>query len=187
VAANLGVALALTGNDVICVDADPTHPRLAQYLEIPEADVKTLDWQGGAPDLSAALREVQIGNGAAAHGAHGHTDRSESRPELDRMNSAVGDRPPGRVRLLTWGNEQDTLAHPSIADLASELKARAGYVIVDTRPLSSGTTLGLLAVADETVIVVREEKTTREQARFARQTLETLQISSYSLVAIGSD
>ena len=59
VAANLSVALSLAGQDVICVDADPTPPRLTNYLELQHADGNASGTQDRA-GLAASLRDVEV-------------------------------------------------------------------------------------------------------------------------------
>jgi succinoglycan biosynthesis transport protein ExoP len=183
VAANLGVALALAGHDVICVDTDPTSPRLSHYLDLEPAGGNASPLKSERADLLEALRDVSIRTEDAA----GNESAEPPLPDLGRSaNRAAGDGRPGRMQLLVWGHEQEALTHRTIPDLAAELKAQAGYVVVDTPPLPSGTTLALLSVADETIVVAREAKTTKEQARFVRQTLERLHVPSYSIVSIGA-
>ena len=70
-------------------------------------------------------------------------------------------------------------------DLAEELKAKAAYVVVDTPALPSSTTLTLLSIADETLVITREKKTKKAEATFVRQTLERLQVRNYSIVSFG--
>jgi Mrp family chromosome partitioning ATPase len=191
VAANLGVALAVAGHDVICVDADPESPGLSNYLDLERTDgnASSLKSQRGLRD---ALRDVSIPNGVAERHSGsadaGGNERAE--PPLDFLGRSASrssaDGGPGRMRLLVWGPEQEAITHPTIRGLATELRALAEYVLVDTPALPSGTTLALLSVADETIVVAREERTTREQARFVRQTLERHHVPSYSVVSIGT-
>jgi hypothetical protein len=94
----------------------------------------------------------------------------------------------GRLQLLELGEgalSDQTLASWSIADLIADLKALASYVIVDGPSLSSGTTFALLSVSDSAIIAAREGRTTKEQARFVRNALETLQMPRWGIVSIG--
>lgn len=193
VAANLGVALALAGHDVICVDADPHQSRgLSHYLDLERMGGNASPLKSEHGDLPEALRDVSIRNGVAEGqsrpaDAAGNEPAEPSLPGFGRSaNRAPGDGRPGRMQLLVWGHEQEALTHRTIPELAAELKGQARYIVVDSPPLSSGTTLALLSVADETIVVAREERTTKEQARVVRQTLERLHVASYSIVSIGS-
>jgi capsular polysaccharide biosynthesis protein len=194
VAANLSVALSLAGQDVICVEADPTPPRLTNYLELQQADGNASGTQDRA-DLAALLRDVEVRRGsdhldggeeAAAHQLGGAAGESR----ISDLDSAADGKPvngrTGRIQLLVWGDEQEELPNVAIDDLAAELKARAAYVVVDTPPLPSGTTLALLSLADETLVVTREKKTKKAQAKFVRQTLERLHVQNYSIVSFES-
>jgi capsular polysaccharide biosynthesis protein/cellulose biosynthesis protein BcsQ len=186
VAANLGVALALAGENVICVDADPTQPRLSHYLGVQQVDGNSVNSRRGSFDLQEALRDVDIRNGAVQDANASPGEAQEQPPPNLGWSDKLRGRTPGRIQLLTWGNEQEARAHRSIADLAAELKVRTGYVVVDAPPLPAGTTFSLLSIADETIVVAREEKTTKDQARFVRQTLKRLRVPSYSIVSIGA-
>jgi capsular polysaccharide biosynthesis protein/cellulose biosynthesis protein BcsQ len=190
VAANLSVALSLAGQDVICVDADPTPPRLTNYLELQQADGNASGTQDRA-DLAASLRDVEVrrdaqplnGGETAAPlgGAAGESHTSDLDSAAD--GKSVSGRP-GRIQLLVWGDKQEGLPL-AMNDLAAELRARAAYVVVDTPPLPSSTTLALLSIADETVVITREKKTKKAEATFVRRTLERLQVRDYSIVSFG--
>jgi capsular polysaccharide biosynthesis protein len=185
VAANLSVALSLAGQDVICVDADPTPPRLTNYLELQQADGSASGTQDRA-DLAASLRDVKVRRDARPLNGGEETAAGKSRAsELDSAadGKSVSGRP-GRIQLLVWGDKQEGLPL-AMNDLAAELKARAAYVVVDSPPLTSSTTLALLSIADETVVITREKKTKKAEATFVRRTLERLQIRDYSLVSFG--
>jgi capsular polysaccharide biosynthesis protein/cellulose biosynthesis protein BcsQ len=190
VAANLSVALSLAGQDVICVDADPTPPRLTNYLELQQADGSASGTHDRA-DLAGSLRDVEVRrdarplNGAEETAAPLGGAAGKSASDLDSASDgkSVSGRP-GRIQLLVWGDKQEGLPS-AMNDLAAELKARAAYVIVDTPHLPSSTTLALLSIADETVVITRAKKTKKAEATFVRQTLERLQVRDYSVVSFG--
>lgn len=191
VAANLSVALSLAGQDVICVDADPTPPRLTNYLELQQADGSASGAQDRA-DLAALLRDVEVRHGskrpegreeAAAHQLSGAAGENRTSDLDSAADGKLVNGRTGRIQLLAWGDEQEDLSNLAIDDLAAELKARAAYVVVDTPPLPSGTTLALLSIADETIVVTREKKTKKAQAKVVRRTLERLDVRNYSIVS----
>jgi capsular polysaccharide biosynthesis protein/cellulose biosynthesis protein BcsQ len=189
--ANLSVALSLAGQDVICVDADPTPPRLTNYLELRQGDGSASGTQDRA-DLAASLRDVEVqrdarplnGGEETAAPLRGAAGKSRT-PDLDSAadGKSVGDQP-GRIQLLVWGDKQEGLPL-AMNDLAAELKAKAAYVVVDSPPLPSSTTLALLSIADETVVITREKKTKKAEATLVRRTLERLQVRDYSIVSFG--
>jgi Mrp family chromosome partitioning ATPase len=197
VAANLSIALALSGEDVICVDADPSSPRLSHYLDLPQGDGGIAETVRGPIDLPKALRKVGLGDGVAGGpGAEAAAPANRDTHEADALHDPAwiaghgdGRGKPGRMQLLVLDHssvsEQETFANWSIADLVTDLKSRAEYVVVDAPPLPSRTTFALLSVSEKAIIVAREKRTTRERARFVRETLERLQVSSYAIVTVG--
>jgi capsular polysaccharide biosynthesis protein len=190
VAANLAAALSLAGQDVICVDADPTPPRLRGYFELGQTDGTAPEQRVGV-DLAASLRDVAVpddsyhpsGSTNASGGRRGEAGSTTEPGQAGHGNHGRGRR--GRIQLLEWGKEAESRAQWAITGLG-DLKERASYVLVDTPPLTSSTTLALLGIADETIVVTREKKTTKAQAKHVRDTLERLHVPNYSVVAVGT-
>jgi capsular polysaccharide biosynthesis protein/MinD-like ATPase involved in chromosome partitioning or flagellar assembly len=191
VAASLGVALALAGEDVICVDVVPSKHGLSSYLNL-----SSLDGAGGKPltgpiDLREALRDVRLEPGAGNANLEpvpaplgiGTEDSPAG------LSPLVGQRERGRLQVLVLGHGalsgQDGFPSWSIADLVTDLKTQANYVVVDAPAIPSGTTFALLSVSDTAIIVAREAKTTKEQARSVRNALETIRVPSYAVVSVG--
>jgi Mrp family chromosome partitioning ATPase len=195
VAANLSIALALSGEDVICVDADPSSRRLSHYLDLQEGD-GIAESVRGPSDLPKALREVDLGDGVArgrgaeaAAPAGGVTQEADAAPDLAWIAGHTGGSGElGRMQLLVLAHpsdsDEETLAYWSIADLVTELKFRAEYVVVDAPPLPSRRTFELLSVSEKAIIVA-QQKTTKERARSVRETLERLEVPSYAIVTVG--
>jgi receptor protein-tyrosine kinase len=186
VASNLSVALAVAGDDVICVGADSNGQRLAHYFDLQQDDDSPGRPVSGQGELARALQDVRLDGGIG--------ERPAGEAEVD--NSALGTNGrgrgrAGRVRLLVWSAREaagdETVPHGSLNDLVEELlESERGYIVVDAPPLPSGTTLALLSVATEAIIVAREEQTTKEQATFVRETLERLQLPpNYAIVTVG--
>jgi succinoglycan biosynthesis transport protein ExoP len=196
VAANLSIALALSGEHVICVDADPGSRRLSHYFDLQDGDGDNAETARGPIDLPKALREVDLGDGVA-HGpgaeaavtADGDTQEADAPRDLAWIaGHAGGSGKPGQMQLLVLGDasdsDQEAPAYRSSADLVTDLKSRAEYVVVDAPPLPSRTTLELLSIAEKAIIVA-QEKTTKERAKFVRETLERLEVPSYVIVTVG--
>jgi succinoglycan biosynthesis transport protein ExoP len=191
VAASLGVALALSGTDAICVDVNPNRHSLTHRLGLSNEGVGPQGSIAGPGDLKAALHDVPLGELVVEDGVDA-TQRREGDGlddpirDLDSLMAGNGRR--GRLQLLVLGEgalSEQTLASWSIAELIADLKALASYVIVDAPSLASGTTFALLSVSDSAIIVARDGRTTKEQARFVRNALETLQMPSRGIVSIG--
>jgi capsular polysaccharide biosynthesis protein/MinD-like ATPase involved in chromosome partitioning or flagellar assembly len=191
VAASLGVALALSGADVVCVDVAPNRHSLTHRLGLSSDGAAPEGSISGPGDLQDALRDVSINELAVTDGVEaiqrrGGVDSEDAVRDLGSIMAGNGKR--GRLQLLELGEgvlSDQTLASWSIADLIADLKALASYVIVDAPSLGSGTTFALLSVSDSAIIAAREGRTTKEQARFVRNALETLQMPSWGIVSIG--
>jgi capsular polysaccharide biosynthesis protein/MinD-like ATPase involved in chromosome partitioning or flagellar assembly len=191
VAASLGVALALSGADVICVDVAPNRHSLSYRLGLSNDGAAPQGSISGPGDLQDALRDVSIEELAVQSGVDGIQRRrgGDSEDAVHDLGSIVaGNGRRGRLQLLVLGEgalSDQTLASWSISDLIADLKALASYVIVDAPSLGSGTTFALLSVSDSAIVAAREGRTTKEQARFVRNALETLQMPRWGIVSIG--
>jgi Mrp family chromosome partitioning ATPase len=184
VAANLSVALAVTGADVICIDGDPGDQSLAHYLNFQEDSGTRTRRATRSANPAQALRDVRLD--ATIEGPVASTDEVD-----DRVGGMNGRRrgKAGRLRLFVWSSPDDgahrTLPHSIVADLATELLgSERGYVVVDAPPVPSGTTFALLSIASRAIIVASEE-TTKEQATSVRVALERLHVASYAVVTVG--
>jgi MinD-like ATPase involved in chromosome partitioning or flagellar assembly len=195
VAANLSIALALSGENVICVDADTGSRRLSHYFDLQDGDGDIADTVRGPIDLPKALREVDLGDGVArgsgpeaAVAADGDIQEANAPHDFAWIaGHEGGSGKPGQMQLLVLGDASDSdqeTPYWSSADLVTDLKSRAEYVVVDAPPLPSRTTFELLSVAEKAIIVA-QENTTKERAKFVRETLERLGVPSYVIVTIG--
>jgi polysaccharide biosynthesis transport protein len=190
VAASLGLALALSGADVICVDVAPNRHSLTHRLGLSSDGASPQGSIGGPGDLQDALREVSMDEIAVRASRDAIPRRgADSEDALRDLGSIIaGNGKRGRLQLLPLGEgvlSDQTLASWSTSDLIADLKALASYVIVDAPSLTSGTTFALLSVSDSAIIAAREGRTTKEQARFVRNALETLQMPRWGIVSIG--
>ena len=166
VAANLGAALAWTGERVVCVDADVRRSSLQRYLGI-ETD---------APGLTEVL--------------NGEVVLEEMLIPVDLLQpTSNGSGPtdaPGRLEVLPAGSKPHTLGSvltPEIVTaLLERLRARADYIIFDAPPLLVADVYPLAIQADNVLVVARSGRTTREQAESARATLEGLGVQKVGIV-----
>jgi capsular polysaccharide biosynthesis protein/MinD-like ATPase involved in chromosome partitioning or flagellar assembly len=170
VVANLGVALARAGQDVVCVETDARRPNLRQLLQGAEDDNAS----------SEGLIAVLEGKVAAAEA---------SRPVSLRASSN-GQAPPqgleGRLMVLPIGsNLHNGGGRPAtrFVELVEELSATANYVLFDSPPLLSGGEMVALASAvDGVIVVAREGALTREGAEAARAALDALGVERVAVV-----
>ena len=175
VAANLAVALAQAGRNVLLVDADMRKPRLGKLFH-------TCDAASGleGPDLVQLARE-----GDALNGAMRPTDIPQSR--LGKL-ARIYDEGPGLVQLLMGDVSLDEATYPTAVEhlslipcptsaaYPSELleserlvafiasaKERYDFVIFDSPPLMPVTDAAILASrVDGVVLVVKSDAIPRE-------------------------
>jgi capsular polysaccharide biosynthesis protein len=197
VAASIGLALALGGEDVICVDVSPNKTRsLAYYLNAGLDDGAARRLQG-PHDIGDALREINLDGVVERAGAYSVSAQLQaSAHREDPSRHSVHEFAPmtqaerGRLQLLSVGegvfSGDDAVPAWSIADLVTELKSHGRFVVVDAPSLPSAAAFAVLWVSDRALVVAYESRTTKEQATSVRKALETLQVSSYGIVSIGS-
>jgi succinoglycan biosynthesis transport protein ExoP len=168
-AANLAVALATAGEDVICVDADLRHPSIGRYVDVGPGAVGLSEVLEKGADLDKALREVEL-HAAGSNGA-----------------GPVGAAPGGRLRVLLptkpEPNPADLLKPDAIAKLIEELRKRAGFVLFDAPPiLAVGDAFPLMLASDQVIIAVRQRRTTKEMGEAVREILDRLGVADASIV-----
>jgi capsular polysaccharide biosynthesis protein/MinD-like ATPase involved in chromosome partitioning or flagellar assembly len=191
VAASIGVALALAGEDVICVDVAPDKHGLSHYLSLASGDGVPAAPLEGLVDVPNALREVRLEATVEKAGLEAiPSPQAGGLAEFGHgLPPAIGHGGRGRLQLLVLGEgaltDQDGFPSWSIADLVTDLKSQAGFVVVDAPALPSAATFAVLSVSDTVIVVAREARTTKEQARSVRNAVETLQVPSYAVVSIG--
>jgi Mrp family chromosome partitioning ATPase/capsular polysaccharide biosynthesis protein len=173
VVANIGAAFARGGKRVILVDADMRHPRLHRSLGL--TDIREQDGLvevlAGQVELREALIPIEIaqpgGNGA------GPTE------------------PVGRLELLTSGSPSaelgaDALTPEALASLIRRLRERADYVVFDSPPLMVAESYTLAVQSDSVLVVARRGRTTKDQAEWARATLDELGVERIGVVITDS-
>jgi len=191
VAASIGLALAVRGEHVICVDVSPNERRgLSYYLDVGIHDGAARPL-AGPHDIEDALYEVRVETVADTAGVDQVSAHLEdrSRDSVHELSASVAHGERGRLQLLSLGegvfSSDDGLPAWPIADLVTELKTRGRFVVVDAPSLPSAAAFALLSVSDRALVVAHESKTTKEQATSVREALEALQVPSYGVVSIG--
>lgn len=180
--ANLGVALARAGNDVICVEADLHRPRLNHYLAVTPPKAGVADVLQGKIDVRRALQDVQLGD-PSANGA-GPNWKAAGR-EVGAAAQRNGHL--GRLRVLPTGELPSTpsavLTTRAISDLIEKLRSDARYIIFDAPPLLLvADAFPLVLKADSVLVVARQSRTTKHNAEAVRMTLEGLGAEHVSVV-----
>jgi tyrosine-protein kinase len=170
VVANLAMALAVAGQDVICVEADLRRPTLHRLLGASERATGLVAVLERRMELEDALQEVELvnpsSNGAAT------ADRTELAGSLRLLPAGVPPPDPAAV-----------LSRDGMAWIVRELSERASYVIFDSPPLlSAGEALPLVLVVDGVLLVARQGRTRREDAQALRTTLDRLGAKKLAVV-----
>ena len=165
VVANLGLALALSGRDVVCVEGDVRRPSLYRLLGRAQSSRGLVDVIEGRASLDDVLEEIPLPR------------QSENGRAPDK---------PGRLRFLPAGPASSTALPPErLMDVVRDLSSRAEYVIFDSSPLlSGGEALPLAVNMDGVLVVAREGRTTREGAQAVRTTLHGLGADKVAVVLI---
>lgn len=154
-AANLAVAFAQMGSRVILVDADLRRPALHSIF------VASNDEGLTTALLSASGGSILGGKGKGYGGG-----------ELPLLTTSVPN-----LRLLTSGplppNPAELLGSSLMRDLIERLRDEADYVLFDAPPVLAVTDAAVLAAKlDGAVLVLKAGKTTREDAREAKEQFE---------------
>ncbi len=144
--ANLAIAMARTGREIILVDLDFRHPYLSSFF--PDAgELGITDVVVGRAALGEAL--VPVFDGAADGSRLGGVAGSNG-------NSGR----PGTLRVLGAGalppNPGEFLASDALERVLTELRARADLVLIDSAPmLGIGDTLVLASKVDAILLITR--------------------------------
>ena len=174
VAASLSAALARAGKRVIVVDADLRRPTLPDYLAVEADGPGLVDVLHARVALEEALVRVD------PIPVTGSLDASAS------DNGEVHASRPGRLEVLPAGHVTsvagDVLTPEALGVLIDRLHERADYIVIDAPPLLVADALGLALKANNVLLVARRGRTTRDQAEWARTTLEGLGVSRISVV-----
>jgi Mrp family chromosome partitioning ATPase len=80
----------------------------------------------------------------------------------------------------------DVVTPDAVADVITRLLERADYVIFDSPPLSVAEAYPLAVRADNVLVVARRGRTTKDQAEWARDTLEEIGVEKVGVVLTDS-
>jgi Mrp family chromosome partitioning ATPase len=154
-AANLAVAIARRGGDVILADFDFRKPDLNRLFNIPPDVPGSLQIFSGETNLSGALWEVSLDGIQPEATRNGHLSNGNGTGDMSGPSSL----PHGSLRVLPAGGtlsaDRDGQAEPPpLRPLLQLLKMRATTVIVDTAPALLTADMADFAERIDTVIVV---------------------------------
>jgi capsular polysaccharide biosynthesis protein/Mrp family chromosome partitioning ATPase len=169
VVANLGVALALAGEEVVCIDADFQRSALDRLLGVSQPTPGLLSIFENGIEPHDALQEVQL-----------------PRQSNDGFTvSELG----GRLMLLPVGappsDAPAVVSTQRLLDVVGQLSEGPRYVLIHSPGLLSLSPSGAASIApavDNVLVVARQGGTRREWAQKVRSMLESLGARRVALV-----
>jgi polysaccharide biosynthesis transport protein len=173
-AANLAVALARGGQDVVLVDLDLRSPYLERFFTPIRGRQGVTQIVLGHTSLDTALFEVPI-----------------TKP--DRDDDSRGSGPIlGRLEVLFAGHippdPGELMSTKALSDLLAKLRVRADVVIIDTPPaLHVGDAMALSSKVDAMIVVSRIRKLRRPMLIELRRTLDATPALKLGYVATGAE
>jgi Mrp family chromosome partitioning ATPase/capsular polysaccharide biosynthesis protein len=174
--ANLAVAMAQIGRNVILVDLDLRRPYLARFFDL-----------GQIPGVT----DVALGHLTLDHALHAITV-SGTRPGTPVTGAASAKSLEGTLQVLTSGeNPSDPVAFlesEALEYLIEELKERADVVLIDAPPvLPVSDAMAISRKVDAMIVVSRLEVVRRPVARELRRELDGATVPILGLVLTGAD
>jgi capsular exopolysaccharide synthesis family protein len=166
----LAAALSAVGHRVLAVEADLRHPSFAKYLDLPRG-----------PGLAMVLAGIsEFGDELVSiDAATLERNTSASSPE----NASFLVLPAGRA----VPNPHGVLTSERMRRLLAEAYAHAEIVLIDTPPVGVvSDAAGLADVATSCLVVLRLNRTTRDEARDAVRALQTVGANVSGLVLTGA-
>jgi capsular polysaccharide biosynthesis protein/Mrp family chromosome partitioning ATPase len=165
VAANVAAALARSGKRVVCVDADVRRPNLYRSFDLPKEAPGLVDVLEDDLPLEEALVDVEL----LQPGSNGSEPSHRGRLEV-----LLAGRAPSPL--------DDALTPETVANLTDRLHERADFVVFDSPPLPVADSYPLALNSDNVLVVARYGRTTKDQAEFARTTLEEIGVRKVGVV-----
>jgi len=155
-AVNLSLALAEAGNSVLLIEADLRRPRVVNYMSMPDK-VGLTNILSGQAVFEDVVQETRYDG-------------------VDLL--ACGPLPP---------NPSELLASDMARGLLDSLREKYDYVIIDSPPLLPVTDGALLArEADGALLVVRSQRTTRDQVEQAVSNLQQADANLLGVVMVAN-
>ena len=172
--ANLGVAFARSGRDVIICDLDARRPSLGTLFG-PRSSQGVTDVVLGQASLDRALTTIEVGSSTLD--VRARLSAYKSREQREPREPAPGT--DGKLQILPFGTFRPPdpgalVSSDALQEVLAELRERADLVIIDTAPLLVvGDALELSAEADGILAVVRATRASRGDLAETRRLLAT--------------
>jgi succinoglycan biosynthesis transport protein ExoP len=170
--ANLAVALARSGRDVVLVDLDLRRPTLASLFELKPASGVT-DVALGRATLEKAIVPVALGRSAVPSMTNGRT-----------KVGTLGVLPAG----VLPANPGEFVGTEALGRVIAELRMKYEFVLVDAPPMCAvGDAMALSARIDALVVVARIGIVDRRALEELSRELHTISTPKLGFVLTGSD
>lgn len=190
VVANLGVALARVGHDVILADIDLRKPSLHQIFGLGRRGGLT-DVARRSTDVEEALVEVAIDRSGRATARR--RVRTGSAPTKRKKVDEPGKRKKAEsttLRVLTAGppppDPGEFVESEFVDDVLMDLRAQSDIVLVDAPPLLTvGDATSLSMQADMLLLVMRPELLRRAPLEDLRRALASIPTPTVGFVVVG--
>jgi tyrosine-protein kinase len=182
--ANLAIALARGGQDVVLVDLDLRRPYLERFFDLGDRPGVTQVVLGRST-LEDAFYDVTIAQARPS---------ARLRPQFD-LSHENGDGAAairGRLRVLGAGpippDPGEFVASAALSGVLEELRESADIVLVDSPPLLQvGDAMVLSAKVDAIILATRMEKVRRPMLAEVRRVLETAPARKLGFVVTGAE
>jgi succinoglycan biosynthesis transport protein ExoP len=162
-AANLAVALARRGSDVVLVDFDLRNPTAGRLFGLPADARGVVEVLGGSGSLMGKLWSVRLEGARPEASLNGRQTITDS--GLARGSEARD----GSLRVLPAGKtsrSEKGAAMKGVATVLEQLRADSDFVIIDTPPAFLTVELAELAgVVDQVLVVVRHGRVSQRSLR----------------------
>ena len=157
-AANLAVALARRGEDVVLADFDVRKPALGRLFRLPAEAPGVAQLIEQRTTLEQALWEVSL---------NGQGPNMTATTGLETNGAGSSLPRPGSLKILPAGGSIDSPSHVRrLSSVIDQLKQSAGVVVLDTPPALLTVEMAELARSiDRVVVVVRQGRATRRSLR----------------------
>jgi non-specific protein-tyrosine kinase len=171
VVANLAVALARGGHEVLCINADVRSPTLDHLLGVSARTHGLFSVVEDGIPAETALEEVEL----VGPLTNGQTDAAQARPR-------------GRLLLLPAGaaptNGATVISSRRLLEIVVQLSASSRYTLIHSPGLLSdaNSAASIASDVDSVLVVARQGRTRREWAQKVRLTLKALGTRRVALI-----
>jgi succinoglycan biosynthesis transport protein ExoP len=176
--ANLAIALARKGHNVVLVDLDLRSPSIDDFFSL-----------NGHPGLTdVALGNNELSDAIVRAGTSGSNGTDGAGLGVGRQRGSMG----GVLEVVPAGQlplePGEFVTRPAVQSIISQLAARADFVLIDSPPLLvAGDTAVLSAYVDAVMLVVRLDRVRQPTLVELRRALEGFHCEKLGVVVTATD